>query len=329
MRLKDKTVLVTGAGGFIGSHLVEALVQKSGKVKALVRYNSKRDSGNLELLDKKIKREVDIYFGDIRETAVLSKAAKNVDVIFNLAALVGIPYSYINPHEVAMVNIIGTLNMLNVARDAKVKKFVQTSTSEVYGSPDRVPIREKDCLKPQSPYSASKIGSDSIALSFFYAFDMPVSIIRPFNTYGPRQSARAVIPAIIIQALNGNSVKLGTVKPRRDFTYVKDTVNGFVKTAESETSVGEVINIGSGRDVSVSELVALISRLLGKKLRIVKDTKRIRPSKSEVIRLLSDNTKAKRMLGWEPKFSLEEGLRLTIDFIRKNPGLYDPKAYAV
>lgn len=329
MRLKDKTVVVTGAGGFIGSHLVEELVKCSGKVKALVRYNSKRNRGNLELLDKRIANEIDVYFGDLRETAVLSKAMRNADVVFNLAALVGIPYSYTNPHEVAMVNIIGTLNALNAARDTGVEKFVQTSTSEVYGSPDRVPIKETDALKPQSPYSASKIGSDSLALSFFYAFDMPVSIIRPFNTYGPRQSARAVIPAIIIQALNTDVLRLGSLKPRRDFTYVKDTVSGFIKVAASDNSVGEIINIGTGRDASIGQIVRTISKLLGKKMTAVKDAERFRPKTSEVARLLADSTKAKRMLSWEPEYSLEHGLRLTIDFIKQNPGLYDPESYAI
>jgi len=329
MRLKDKTILLTGAGGFIGSHLAEALVKKASKVKALVRYNSKRNCGNLEFLDKKIKKEIDINFADIRETGILSKAMQGVDVVFNLAALVGIPYSYVNPHEVAMVNTIGTLNVLKAARDAEVEKFVQTSTSEVYGSPDRVPIKEKDQLKPQSPYSASKIGSDSMALSFFYAFDMPVSIIRPFNTYGPRQSSRAVIPTIINQALTTKTIRLGSLTPRRDFTYVKDTVEGFIKVAESKNSIGEVINIGTGRDVSVAEIMAMVERILGVRLKVVKDSKRIRPIQSEVTRLLADNSKAKKLLNWEPKVDLKKGLKLTIDFVAKNPNLYDPKIYAV
>ncbi|NQU73724.1 MAG: GDP-mannose 4,6-dehydratase [Candidatus Omnitrophica bacterium] len=329
MRLKDKTILLTGAGGFIGSHLAEALVKKASKVKALVRYNSKRNCGNLEFLDKKIKKEIDINFADIRETGILSKVMQGVDVVFNLAALVGIPYSYVNPHEVAMVNTIGTLNVLKAARDAEVEKFVQTSTSEVYGSPDRVPIKEKDQLKPQSPYSASKIGSDSMALSFFYAFDMPVSIIRPFNTYGPRQSSRAVIPTIINQALTTKTIRLGSLTPRRDFTYVKDTVEGFIKVAESKNSIGEVINIGTGRDVSVAEIMAMVERILGVRLKVVKDSKRIRPIQSEVTRLLADNSKAKKLLNWEPKVDLKKGLKLTIDFVAKNPNLYDPKIYAV
>lgn len=329
MNLKNKTVLVTGAGGFIGSHLTEAIISKAGSVKALVRYNSQRSLGNLEYLDKKTKKKIEIFSGDIREMGILNKAMRGVDVVFNLAALVGIPYSYLNPHEVAMVNIIGTLNLLTVARDNKVCKFIQTSTSEVYGSPDRVPIKEKDSLKPQSPYSASKIGSDAIALSFFYAYGLPVSIIRPFNTYGPRQSARAVIPAIIVQALNENTIKLGSVNTRRDFSYVKDTVNGFVKIAESDLSVGEAINIGPGKDTSVLELVNLIGSILGKNLTIIKDSTRIRPGKSEVSRLMADNSKARKLLGWEPNFSLVSGLKLTIDFIYKNPDIYDPKVYAV
>jgi dTDP-glucose 4,6-dehydratase len=329
MRLKDKTVLVTGAGGFIGSHLVEELLKETAGVKALVRYNSKHSCGNLNLLNKRLRKDIDIYFGDIRESGFLSKIVKDVDIVFNLAALVGIPYSYINPHEVVMVNIIGTLNLLKAARDAKVKKFIQTSTSEVYGSAERVPINENEALRPQSPYSASKIGSDAIALSYFYAFGLPVSIIRPFNAYGPRQSARAVIPSIIKQALRADTIELGSLTPRRDFTYVKDTVDGFIRIAKNDKSIKEVINIGSGKDVSVAEVVTLVGKLLGRKLTVVKDTKRIRPKKSEVTRLLADNSKAKRMVGWQPQFGLEEGLRLTIEFISKNLSLYDPKRYAV
>jgi len=329
MKLKGKTVLVTGAGGFIGSHLVEELVRKGAKVRALVRYNSKRNCGNLDFLDKEVRKEIDISFGDIRELGFLTKAAKNVDVVFNLAALVGIPYSYISPYEVSMVNTIGTLNLLVAAREAGVEKFVQTSTSEVYGSPDRVPIKETDTLKPQSPYSASKIGSDAVALSFFYAFGLPVSIIRPFNTYGPRQSARAVIPAIIVQALNGNEIKLGSLDPRRDFTFVKDTVNGFIKVAESDKSVEEVINIGTGKDASVRDLVGLIGEILGKELTAVEDSARVRPIKSEVSRLMADASKAKMLLGWEPNFSLKDGLADTIKFISENSNIYDPKEYAV
>lgn len=329
MRLQDKTVLVTGAGGFIGSHLVESLAQKSGKVKALVKYNSKRNCGNIDFLDKKIRKEIEMVFADVREMDILAKAMKGVDVVFNLAALVGIPYSYVNPHEVAMVNIIGTLNMLKAARDAGVRKFIQTSTSEVYGSPDRVPIKEQDALKPQSPYSATKIGSDAIAMSFFYSFDLPVAVIRPFNTYGPRQSARAVIPTIIRQALDADTIRLGSLAPRRDFTYVRDTVGGFIKVAEEDRSVGEIINIGTGEDSSVREVVRLVGRILNKRLKVSEDTKRVRPEKSEVVRLQADNSKAKRLLGWKPEFSLEKGLALTIEFVDKNRHLYEPQAYAV
>lgn len=329
MSLKNKTVLVTGAGGFIGSHLAETLVKKAGKVKAFVRYNSNRNCENLELVDKKIRREIDVCFGDIRDLESLAKVMRGVDIVFNLAALVGIPYSYINPQEVVMVNTVGTLNILTAARDVGVKRVVQTSTSEVYGSPERVPIKEGDCLKPQSPYSASKVGSDALALSFFCSFGLPVSIIRPFNTYGPRQSARAVIPTIINQALNSNTIKIGSVTPRRDFTYVKDTVSGFIKIAEKEAAIGEVINIGTGRDISVAELVALVGRLVGKKLSFVQDSNRIRPAKSEVVRLMADTSKARRILKWKPIYNLEQGIGLTIDFIAKNPNLYDPKIYAV
>jgi len=329
MLLKNKKVLVTGAGGFIGSHLLEALVDKSAKVKAFVRYNSKTSCGNITFLDKRVRNEIELCYGDLRELDSLTKVMSGVDVVFNLAALVGIPYSYIHPHEVVMTNIVGTLNILTAARDTGVKKLVQTSTSEVYGSPDRVPIKETDTLKPQSPYSASKIGSDNIALSFFYSFGLPVAIIRPFNTYGPRQSARAVIPAIIIQALNSGTVKLGTLTTRRDFTFVKDTVNGFIKVAESDSAVGQVINVGTGRDVSVGELVDLIGDILGKKLTVIKDAKRLRPQQSEVTRLMADNSKARKLLKWKPEFSIREGLEQTIDFIADNPELYNSAAYTV
>jgi len=329
MQLRNKKVLVTGAAGFIGSHLLEALVKKSARVKAFVRYNSKTSCGNIALLDKGVKDEIELCYGDLRELDSLAKVMSGVDVVFNLAALVGIPYSYIHPHEVVMTNLIGTLNVLTSAHNAGVQKIVQTSTSEVYGSPDRVPIKETDTLKPQSPYSASKIGSDAIARSFFYSFGLPVAIIRPFNTYGPRQSARAVIPTIITQALDSGVIKLGSVDTRRDFTYVLDTAEGFVKVAESELSAGEVINIGTGKDVSVKELVDIIGGILGKKLVIAKDNKRIRPNKSEVTRLMADNSKAKKVLKWKPEFSLEEGLSKTIDFIADNRELYNSSVYTV
>lgn len=329
MQLKNKKVLVTGAAGFIGSHLLEALVEKTAKVKAFVRYNSKTSCGNIAFLDKRVKNEIELCYGDLRELDSLAKVMSDVDVVFNLAALVGIPYSYIHPHEVVATNLIGTLNILTAARDAGVSKIVQTSTSEVYGSPDRVPIKETDTLKPQSPYSASKIGSDAIARSFFYSFGLPVAIIRPFNAYGPRQSARAVIPTIITQALNSGTIKLGAVDTRRDFTYVTDTVKGFIRMAEVDKACGEVVNVGTGSDVSVKELVGLVGKILGRKLVIAKDNVRIRPNKSEVTRLLADNSKAKKMLKWSPEFSLEEGLTKTIDFISNNPQMYSPGVYTV
>jgi dTDP-glucose 4,6-dehydratase len=329
MNLAKSTVLVTGAGGFIGSHLVETLVKRGAKVKAALRYNSNYNCENLEFLDSSLKRRIQVYFADLREPAVFTKAMAGVDIVFNLAALVSIPYSYLNPHEVVMVNTVGTLNLLKVARQARVGKFIQTSTSEVYGSPERVPIKETDSLKPQSPYSASKIGSDAIALSFYYSYGLPVAIIRPFNAFGPRQSARAVIPAIITQALAGGAIRLGSLTPRRDFTFVKDTVEGFLKVAESPRSVGEVINIGTGKDISVGGIVLLVEKILGKKLRLEEDKRRVRPKKSEVVRLLADISKAKRLLKWQPRFSFEEGLRLTVEFIARNPKLYNPGEYAV
>ncbi len=329
MLLKNKKVLVTGAGGFIGSHLVEALVKKSAKVKAFVRYNSKNSCGNIVLLDPKIRNEVELCYGDLREQDTLTKVMSGVDVVFNLAALVGIPYSYLHPHEVVMTNILGTLNVLTAAREAKVERLIQTSTSEVYGSPEQVPIKEDAPLRPQSPYSASKVGSDAIALSFYYSFNLPIAVVRPFNAYGPRQSNRAVIPTIISQAIADDTIKLGALTTRRDFTYVLDIVDGFIKIAECDLALGEVINVGSGNCVAIQDVVNLVGKILNKKITVREDTRRIRPRNSEVRRLLADNAKAKKVLKWQPKFELEEGLRLTVNFIRNNPELYNPNVYAV
>lgn len=329
MNWKGKKVLVTGAGGFIGSHLTERLVRLGANVKAFLRYNSRSDEGNIKLLSRDVRGKVRISYGEIRELETVREAMKGIDTVFNLAALIGIPYSYEHPQEVVETNVIGTLNVLIAARDEKVRRLIQTSTSEVYGSSLYIPINEKHPLQPQSPYSASKISSDAISLSFYYSFGLPVSIIRPFNTYGPRQSARAVIPTIIMQILTKNKVALGSIKPKRDLTYVSDTVEGFIKVAESPRAIGEVINIGSGYEITISELANKIIKIIGKDVQIKVDKKRIRPSKSEVKRLCADNSKAAKVLGWKPKISLDEGLRMTIDYIENHLNYYKPDEYIV
>jgi len=324
---EGKKVLVTGAGGFIGSHLMERLVKKGAEVTAFVRYNSRNDPGFLKLVSRETRDNVRIFYGDLKELETVKRAMQSNNIVFNLAALVGIPYSYIHPNEVIENNTIGTLHMLTAARDKGVEKFIQTSTSEVYGSARYVPIDEEHPKQPQSPYSASKISSDAIALSFYYAFDLPVTIIRPFNTYGPRQSARAVIPTIITQALISNTVKLGNQNTTRDFTFISDTVEGFVKIAESRDSIGEEINIGSGYEISISDLVRKICSFLRKDIKRIEDKSRIRPQKSEVKRLFCDNTKAQKLIQWRPKISLEEGLKITIEWIQKYIYLYEPDKY--
>lgn len=316
-----KKVLVTGAGGFIGSHLTERLIDLGADVKCFVRYNSRNDWGLLEIIPQEKLDSLEIVSGDLKDFDAVKGAAKDVDVIFHLGSLISIPYSYNRPRDTIENNISSTLNILTAARDLGVEKIVHTSSSEVYGTALYVPIDEKHPLQGQSPYSASKIGADKIAESFYCAFDLPVAIIRPFNTYGPRQSARAIIPTIIAQAIEQEKIKLGSLFPTRDYTYVSDTVNGFIKVAESDNSIGEVINIGSNFEVSMGDLAQKISSLLDKKIDIVQDSSRVRPLKSEVKRLWCDNAKARRLLNWEPQVSLEEGLQKTIDWIAKNKNL--------
>lgn len=326
---KNKRVLVTGAGGFIGSHLTEALLKLGARVRAFVEYNPNGDAGYINhLLDGK-NSSFELFSGDIKEMETVKKAVKGIDVIFNLAALVGIPYSYEHPQEVVDTNTLGTLNILIAARDEKVKKIVQTSTSEVYGTALYVPIDEKHPLQPQSPYSASKIAADALARSFYCSFGLPVAIIRPFNCFGPRQSLRAVIPTIISQAINNRFICLGSTTPRRDFTYVSDTVAGFIRVAESAKSAGEVINIGTGKDISIGELAKMIARIIGKDVSIKKEKIRKRPTKSEVMCLCADIRKAKKILKWEPRISLENGLKNTINYIKMHQEEYMRKGYAI
>ncbi len=322
-----RRVLVTGAGGFIGSHLVENLIERGARVRAFVRYNARGDPGLLSLLPAHVFRELELVAGDLRDLPAVQEAAQDVSHIFHLGALIAIPYSYLHPAEVVETNVIGTLNVLLAARAAKVQRVIHTSTSEVYGTALRVPIDESHPLQGQSPYSASKIGADMLAMSFYRSFELPVVILRPFNTYGPRQSARAVIPTIITQALTQTEVHLGNLDARRDLTYVADTVEGFLKVAETPGIEGEIFNLGTGTEVRIGDLADEIFSLLGVHPRVAIDKERLRPEKSEVQRLLSDNRLARQYLGWKPNVSLREGLQRTIEWIRQNLERYRPSVY--
>lgn len=329
MNWKDKKVLVTGAGGFIASHLVERLVSEGADVRAFVRYNSRNDYGMLKLISSDVFSKIEIMQGDLRDNEAVRNAVKGVDTVFHLGALIAIPYSYVNPREVIDVNIMGTLNVLMAARDFGTRRVVHTSTSEVYGTAQYVPIDEKHPLQGQSPYSASKISADRIAESFYRSFEVPVVTLRPFNTYGPRQSARAVIPTIITQALTRDEVKLGSLDPSRDFTFVHDTANGFLKVAEAENVLGEEVNLGNDNTIRIGDLANKIFEIIGKTPKVTLDTQRIRPNKSEVMKLWASNQKAKELIGWEPRISLDEGLALTIEWISKHLDLYRPDEYTV
>lgn len=311
--METKKVLVTGADGFIGSHLTEMLVKKGYKVKALSYYNSFNNWGWLEDLD--CIKEIEVVSGDIRDPHFCKKITKDVEKILHLAALIAIPYSYVAPSSYIQTNVEGTLNICQAAKENGNIRVIHTSTSEVYGTAKYVPIDENHPLQPQSPYSASKIGADAIAMSFYNSFQTPVTIVRPFNTYGPRQSARAVIPNIISQIANGKkSILLGDVSPTRDFNYVLDTCNAFIMCSENDKTIGQTLNAGSNYEISIENLFFLIKEIMNSNVEILKDEQRIRPQKSEVQRLWCDNTKIKQLVGFEPKYSLKEGLKLTIDW---------------
>jgi dTDP-glucose 4,6-dehydratase len=324
-----KRVLVTGAGGFIGSHLVEALLRSGAQVRAVVRYNARNDPGLLALLTRQDFEAIEFVTGDLRDADAVRQAVQGVSHVFHLGALIAIPYSYQHPVEVVESNIIGTLNVLLAARDLGVERLVHTSSSEVYGSALRVPIDEGHPLQGQSPYSASKIGADKLAESFYCSYNLPVVTLRPFNTYGPRQSARAVIPTMISQALSGNTIRLGNLDTRRDFTYVSDTVAGFLKVAETPGVEGQTINLGTGSDVRIGDLAEQILKLLDHPAEIVVESRRLRPEKSEVQRLISDNRLALEKLGWSPQVGIEEGLRRTFEWIRDNLSRYSTDRYVV
>lgn len=323
-----RKVLVTGADGFIGSHLVEALVKKGYQVKAFVLYNSFNTWGWLDTLDKFIMDHVEIFQGDIRDPHGVKTAMQGVDAVFHLAALIAIPYSYHSPDAYVDTNIKGTLNILQAARELGNIRTLVTSTSEVYGTAQYVPIDEKHPYQGQSPYSATKIGADRLAESFYRSFELPVTIVRPFNTYGPRQSARAVIPTIVTQLLSGyEEIKLGSLSPTRDFNYVKDTANGFIAMYESDKTIGQEINIATQREISIGQLAEELIRQINPQARIVCDEQRQRPVKSEVNRLLGSNEKIKHLTTWRQEYTFEEGLTETIDFFRNNLDKYKADIY--
>lgn len=324
-----KRVLVTGAAGFIGSHLVERLVREGHKVRAYVHYNSRNDWGNLELVDPAVKAEIEVVTGDIADPFSVRHAVQGVQVVYHLSSLIAIPYSYVAPQSYVQSNVQGAINVLQAARDAGVERVVHTSTSECYGTAQYVPIDEKHPLQGQSPYSASKIGADMLAESYWRSFELPVAIIRPFNTFGPRQSARAVIPTIISQALKGGTIKLGALTPTRDMNYVDNTVDGFLAVASHPAAVGQVINVGSGREISIGDLARLIVQLVGSSSEVVEDSQRIRPANSEVERLLCGHAKAKELLDWTPRVGLEEGLQRSIDWFRSHLDRYKTDIYNI
>ena len=323
-----KNILVTGAGGFIGSHLTELLVEKGFNVKAFVHYNSWNKWGWLDA--SSVKNKVEIITGDIRDYDSVFAAMQGCDTVFHLAALIGIPYSYVSPQAYIKTNIDGTYNVLQAARQLGVGKIMVTSTSETYGTAQYVPIDEKHPMVGQSPYSATKIGADQLAISYFKSFDLPVKIVRPFNTYGPRQSARAIIPTVISQILSGKEeLKLGNLTPTRDLTFVKDTANGFYEIAKADGLFGEITNIGMSEEITIGNLVQMIADLIGTKVEIISDEQRIRPDKSEVERLFCDNSKIKANTAWTPNYNLESGLKETIEWIRNNQSYFKSDIYNV
>jgi dTDP-glucose 4,6-dehydratase len=312
-----KTTLVTGAAGFIGSHLTERLVRDGYAVRVLVRYNSRDDRGHIDRLPREIRESVEISRGDLKDPEAVRRAVAGREWVFHLGALIAIPYSYENPLDVAQTNVLGTQHVLDACRSSdSLERVVLTSTSEVYGTAQYVPIDERHPLRGQSPYAATKIGADALGESYYRAFGLPVSILRPFNTFGPRQSTRAIIPTIITQALSGSVVRLGSLEPRRDLTYVRDTVSGFVAIAGCDAAVGKAVNIGRGQDISIGELVERIGQRLGRVLQVETDSRRVRPEASEVGRLLAGTQLAHELWGWVPRTSLDQGLDETIAWIR-------------
>jgi NAD dependent epimerase/dehydratase len=329
LKLKGTKVLLTGAGGFIGSHLSEVLVRQGARVRALVHYNSRNDWGLLEEIPIEVKGELDVVPGDVRDPFLINSAVKGCEIVFHLASLIAIPFSYRAPSSYVETNVQGTLNVLQACLVYDVSKVIHTSTSEVYGSARYIPIDEEHPLRGQSPYAASKIAADKLAESFQLSYGLPLAIIRPFNTYGPRQSARAIIPTIISQALSRDRLELGLLSPVRDLSFVRDTVDGFVKMAESEDTTGKVINIGSGLGITIGDLANRIMGELGVEKEVLECKERLRPPESEVMNLVCDNRKAKEILGWAPCTTLEEGLQETIEYCTRNLTRYKTGVYNV
>lgn len=325
-----KKILVTGADGFIGSHLTEELVKQGNKVKAFTYYNSFNTWGWLDTLPKEIMKEVEVFTGDVRDPNGVRESMKGIEEVFHLAALIAIPFSYHSPDAYVDTNIKGTLNVLQAARDLDISRVLVTSTSEVYGTAQYVPIDESHPYQGQSPYSATKIGADRLAESFYRSFNMPITIVRPFNTYGPRQSARAVIPTIITQLLDGKKeIKLGALTPTRDFNYVKDTANGFIEISKSHKTIGEEINIATQQEISIGQLAEELIRQINPNAKIICDEQRLRPEKSEVNRLLGANDKIKNLTNWKPNYTFEQGLSETIEFFKNNLDKYKTDIYNI
>ena len=331
---KNKNILITGAEGFIGSHLLEAIVKRNCNVRAMVLYNSFNSWGWLETLDPYILKNIEIFTGDIRDAKSVNNACKGIDYVFHLASLIAIPYSYNSPYSYLETNSLGTMNLLEASLQNNIDKFIHTSTSEVYGSVTKLPIDESTAVVSKSPYSATKIAADQIAYSYFSTFNLPVGIIRPFNTYGPRQSNRAIIPTIITQLIkNRKKIKLGSIYPTRDFTYIDDTVNAFLKFGNTKKTTGEIINIGTGFEISIKELIKLISKITKKTINVEQDKARVRPKLGEVDRLKANNKKAKEIIGWTPKYvgqsGLQKGLQSTIRWFENNIDKYKSNIYNV
>lgn len=326
---RGKRVLVTGAAGFIGSHLTSRLLDEGAEVSAFVRYNSRADIGRLRELEPDKREAVDVFFGDLGNPDAAASAASGRDAIFHLGALIPIPYSYRHPREYLTANVEGTLNVLEAARRQEVARVVHVSTSEVYGQTTDLPIAETHELRAQSPYAATKIAADQLAASYWASFDVPVVTARPFNTYGPRQSARAVIPAVVIQALQQRVIALGVTTATRDFVFVEDTVSGLLRCGEVDAALGEVINLGTGRETSIEELARIVAGVVGEEKPIELDTGRVRPEKSEIDRLLADTSKAERLLGWRAQVQIEDGVARTVDWFRGELDAYDPSGYVL
>ncbi len=329
MNLNGRRVLVTGAGGFIGGNLAAKLVSEGARVRGFVRYNSRNDRGTLEWLDQAVSSEIEVVPGELRDFESVSRAVDAAEVVFHLGAQIAIPYSYSNPRDFFEVNVLGSLNVAQAALAAGVARIVHASTSEVYGTARVVPITEQHPLEPQSPYAASKLAADKLMESFHRSFDLPVTIVRPFNTYGPFQSARAIVPTVVTQALTGGLVRLGSLHPRRDLTFVEDTAAGFIAAARAQNAKGRTLQLGTGTEIGIGELVELVGELIGRELVVEQEVVRMRPAGSEVDRLISSPALARELTGWEPMVPLREGLRRTIDWVEHNLGRYRADQYVI